>query len=134
VPGGEPPDPAGPYGPTYHFIPGDHPIWDDVPTTGAPQHKEKRVLSKLWLLSTGERLAKSFVQGYIAFWTLSAGFGNTPTEVTGAGAFDLLFTWDNVKAGVVMAVFSMGTSFLSTGLGPDKNSPSLVVTETKPTV
>jgi hypothetical protein len=90
---------------------------------------------KLWLLSTGERAAKSFVQGYLAFWTLSAGLGNTPAETSSnAGAFDLLFTLNNLKAGVVMAVLSTGTSFLSTGFGPDKDSPSLVVTETKPAV
>ena len=92
------------------------------------------MLSKVWLLSTAERLAKSFLQGYIAFWTLTAGLGNTPAEVASSAAFDSLFTWDNVKAGVVMAFLSVGTSLLSTPFGPDKGSPSLTVSENPPTI
>jgi hypothetical protein len=92
------------------------------------------MFSKVWLLSTGERLSKSFVQGYIAFWTLTSGLGNTAADVPNAGAFDTLFTFDNVKAGVVMAVLSAGTSFLSTPFGPDTGSPSLTVSENPPTI
>ena len=92
------------------------------------------MFTKVWWLSTLERLSKSFVQGYIAFWTLTSGLGNTEANVPNAGAFDTLFTWDNVKAGVVMAVLSAGTSFLSTPFGPDRDSPSLVVSENPPTI
>jgi hypothetical protein len=92
------------------------------------------MFSKVWLLSVGERLGKSFVQGYIGFWTLTVGLGTTPANVPNAGAFDLLFTMDNVKAGIVMAVLSAGTSFLSTPLGPDTGSPSLTVSENPPTI
>jgi hypothetical protein len=90
--------------------------------------------NRVWLLSVAERMVKSFVQGYVAFWTLAAGLGNTPTDQPNAGAFELLFTMNNVKAGVVMAFLSLATSIGTTGLGPDKNSPSLTVTETVPTV
>ena len=88
---------------------------------------------KQWWLSTGERMAKSFVQGYLAFWLLAAGLTNSSADQPNADAFDLLFTWDNVKAGIVTMVLSLATSFASTPLGPDKNAPSLVVTETRPT-
>lgn len=92
------------------------------------------MLGKVWLLSVGERLSKSFVQGYIAMWTLTSGLGGTAADVPNAGAFDTLFTVDNVKAGVVMAVLSAGTSFLSTPFGPDHESPSLSVSENPPTI
>lgn len=89
---------------------------------------------KTWALSVAERAVKSFVQGYIGFFTLTAGLGSTTADVPNASAFDALFTWDNVKAGVVMAVLSTGMSFLSTPFGPDDNSPSLTVSENPPTI
>ncbi len=94
------------------------------------------MFTKVWLLSTGERLTKTFVQGYLAFFLLASGLGNGGVDnvSTGTGAFDLLFTMNNVKAGVVAAVLSFLTSLASTPIGPDKESPSLVVTETPPTI
>jgi hypothetical protein len=90
------------------------------------------MFSKIWWLSTLERFAKTFVQGYMAFWLLSAGLTDSSAEAN-AAAFDLLFTWNNVKAGVVTSALSLAMSFASTPFGPDGDSPSLVVTETKPT-
>jgi hypothetical protein len=92
------------------------------------------MFTRIWLLSTGERLVKSFLQGYLAFFMLTSGLGNTPADVAGPDTFNLLFTMDNVKSGAVMAVLSFLFSIASTPLGPDKNSPSAVVTETPPTV
>jgi hypothetical protein len=92
-----------------------------------------KVFSKIWWLSTLERAAKTFFQAYIGFWVLAAGLGSTPTEVPNADAFDLLFTWDNVKAAVVVTVLSLASSVVSTPLGADKSAPSLTVTETVPT-
>ena len=91
------------------------------------------MFTRTWLLSTAERLVKTFLQGYIAFWTLTAGLGDTPAEVARADAFDTLFTIDNVKAGLVMAVLSLATSIISTPFGPDNAAPSLVVSENAPT-
>lgn len=91
------------------------------------------MFSRIWWLSTIERLGKTFVQGYAAFWMLAAGLGDTPAGVPNADAFDVLFTMDNVKAGAVMAALSFFTSVASTPLGADKAAPSLTVTETVPT-
>jgi hypothetical protein len=92
------------------------------------------MLTKVWLLSTGERLIKTFLQGYLAFFMLASGLGNTPATVGSAGVFNLLFTMDNVKAGAAAAVLSFLTSVASTPVGPDKESPSMVVSENPPTV
>jgi Putative lactococcus lactis phage r1t holin len=92
------------------------------------------MFSKVWLLSTGERLVKTFFQGYLAYFLLASGLGNTPATVGSSDVFNLLFTMDNVKAGAVAAVLSFLTSIASTPVGPDKESPSTVVTENPPTV
>lgn len=94
------------------------------------------MFTKTWLLSTGERLTKTFLQGYLAFYLLAAGLGNGGVDnvAKSTNAFDLLFTMNNVKAGAVAAVLSLLTSIASTPLGPDKNSPALTVTETPPTI
>jgi hypothetical protein len=92
------------------------------------------MLTKVWLLSTGERLLKSFFQGYLMFFMLASGLGATPATVGSSDVFNLLFTMDNVKAGAVTAVLSFLTSVASTPVGPDKESPSVVVSENPPTV
>jgi hypothetical protein len=93
------------------------------------------MFSKVWLFSTGARLAKTFVQGYLAFFLMASGLGNGGVDnaAVNTGAFDLLFTMNNVKAGAVAAVLSFLSSVASTPVGPDTNSPSLTVTETRPT-
>lgn len=72
-----------------------------------------------------ERAAKTFVQAYLAFWLMRAGLaGDT---VPDADAFDVLFTLDNAKAGVVGVALSVAFSFGSKRLGPDPNSASVVL-------
>lgn len=91
------------------------------------------MFSKLWWMSTLERLAKTFVQGYFAFFTMVAGAATGPVDdVSNVTNFELLFTMNNVKAGLVAAAISFFMSMGSTPLGPDKGSPSMVVTETTP--
>jgi hypothetical protein len=90
------------------------------------------MFSKVWWLSAAERAGKTFLQAYLTFWIMVAGFASGAAQVN-ADAFDLLFTWNNVKAGVVGLALSLATSVGSTKLGPDSNAPSLTVTETKPT-
>lgn len=93
------------------------------------------MFTRLWFLSTAERAVKTFVQGYLATFFLLAGLGSGPVDdYPGADTFDLLFTWNNIKGGVVAAFISFLMSIGSTRLGPDKDSPSLVVTETEPAV
>lgn len=91
------------------------------------------MFSKVWWLSTIERLVKTFVQGYVAMWFLVAGLTNPTFDQPNAGAFDVLFTMNNLKAGVVAAALSFVTSLASTPFGADKGAPSLTVTETPPT-
>jgi hypothetical protein len=75
---------------------------------------------------TAERAGKTFLQAYLAFWMLTAGLGDTGAEAGGnPSAFDLLFTWDNVKAGVVALALSIVTSLASKPVGPTE-SPSVV--------
>lgn len=91
------------------------------------------MFSKIWWLSTLERLGKTFAQGYFAMWMLTAGLGNTSASVPNAEAFDTLFTMTNLKAAAVMAALSLFTSLASTPVGADHSAPSLVVTEVRPT-
>lgn len=90
------------------------------------------MFTKVWFQSAAERGVKTFLQGYFGFWFLVAGLGDTSAAVPGPDAFDTLFSMDNVKAGVVMLALSVGTSVVTTRLGPDKNSPSVTVIETVP--
>jgi hypothetical protein len=94
------------------------------------------MFTKVWLSSTVERFTKTFVQGYLAFFLMASGLGSGGVDNVGVntGAFDLLFTMNNVKAGAVAAVLSFLSSVASTPVGPDTNSPSLTVTESKPAV
>jgi hypothetical protein len=91
------------------------------------------LLNKVWWLSVAERMAKTFYQAYLAYWILVAGLASGVADNSNASAFDLLFTWNNVKAGIVGVALSFVTSVATTHVGPDDNSPSAVVTETKPT-
>jgi hypothetical protein len=92
------------------------------------------MFTKVWIKSTGERLVKTFVQGYVTVWLLVNGVTD-PSGITDPGsAFDTMFTANNLKGGAVAAFLSLVTSIASTGLGPDNNSPSLAVTETHPTI
>ncbi len=79
-----------------------------------------------FVAKTAERMAKTFVQFYLGYWFLTLGLLNTAAAVAGPGAFDTLFTVDNVKAGVVGLALSLATSIGTKGLGPDKDSPSMV--------
>jgi hypothetical protein len=87
---------------------------------------------KKFMKDLAERAGKTFLQAYLAFWLLQAGLGGTPAEQPGSDAFGLLFTMDNVKAGVVALAFSIVTSLGSRPLGPDSSSASLVVSTDDP--
>lgn len=91
------------------------------------------MFSKVWWLSTLERLGKTFLQGYIALWLLTAGLTNPTFDQPNTGAFDTLFTMNNLKAGIVAAALSFASSVASTPFGADNSAPSLTVTETPPT-
>lgn len=65
-----------------------------------------------FVLDAGERAGKTFLQLYLASWALAAGFLNTNSDVPDNSTFNLLFTMDNVKAGVVGVAFSI---FMSVG-------------------
>jgi hypothetical protein len=82
-------------------------------------------MNKAFLVRTAERAAKTFLQAYLMFWMLQAGLGDTTAEHPG-DAFDLLFTWDNVKAGVVALALSVASSLISKPVGPSPDSPSVV--------
>lgn len=70
-----------------------------------------------FLKKTAERALKTFFQGYFAFWLVNP---VAPVE------YDTLFTEANAKAGVVALALSIATSIGTKGLGPDKDSPSVV--------
>lgn len=77
---------------------------------------------KQFIRDVVERMSKTFFQAYFAAWTLIAFVG---TGLGNAGAFDSLFTMNNVKAGVVGAALSFFTSIGSRPVG-DQDSASLV--------
>ena len=79
----------------------------------------------LFVRDAAERLAKTFMQFYFGFWLLTAGLLNTTADIGGsAGAFDTLFTVDNLKAGVVGMALSLATSVASKPFG-NKEDASL---------
>jgi len=68
--------------------------------------------SSQWWQDATERAVKTFLQAYLAFWMVAAQVAGDQSEM-----FDTLFTWDNVKAGIVGLVLSLGTSALSKARG-----------------
>jgi len=79
---------------------------------------------KKFLLDAGERAAKTFAEGYITMWFLTAGIAKD--DIKGSSeAFDTLFTLNNLKAGVVATALSLAASLLSRKKGSDA-SASLV--------
>jgi hypothetical protein len=90
--------------------------------------------TKKFLKDLAERAGKTFVQGYLAFWLLTSGLGDTPAEVPTASGFDTLFTMDNVKAGAVALALSVASSVLTKRVGPDSTSASMVVATSDPTL
>lgn len=78
-----------------------------------------------FLLRTIERAAKTFAQFYFGLWLLRLGLLNADISAPNADAFDLLFTIDNVKAGVVGVALSVATSVGSKPFG-DPDDPSVV--------
>lgn len=67
-----------------------------------------------YLADLGERAGRSFIQGFLGLWLANP---SQPVE------FDTLFTVNNLKAGVVMAVLSIGMALLGKGVGnPDSAS------------
>lgn len=79
---------------------------------------------KKFIVDTAERGARTFGQFYLGFWLLSAGLLGTGADAN-ADAFDLLFTWDNVKAGVVGLALSVATAIGAKPFG-DKDSASVL--------
>lgn len=79
--------------------------------------------SKVWWEDTVERALKTFAQGYLGYWVMvsqiAPGDGADPTMA------DTLLTVDNVKAGAVMTVLSLGSSYISSWRG-NVDSPSLL--------
>lgn len=63
------------------------------------------MFSKVWVQDAGGRLARTFIQGYAAFWAVAGQSYNT------------LFTSDNLKAGVVAAAISFFMSMGATQFG-----------------
>lgn len=72
-----------------------------------------------------ERAAKTFGEFYLGSWVLAAGLLDTNFDVPNASAYDLLFTTDNAKAGVVGLALSVFTSLGSSRIGKE-DDPSLV--------
>lgn len=79
-----------------------------------------------FLKKSAERAAKTFVQAYLLVWTVKAGYLDVGVAVPHSDAFNVLFTLDNVKAGIVGVALSIATSVGSKGIGPDSSSPSVV--------
>lgn len=74
-------------------------------------------MTRRFLLDAAERAAKTFAQAYFGLWLLRAGLADADVAEPRAAAFDLLFTIDNVKAGVVGVALSVATSFGSRPFG-----------------
>jgi hypothetical protein len=73
--------------------------------------------TRRFLLDAAERAGKTFAQAYFGLWLLRAGLGDAELAEPRAAAFDLLFTLDNVKAGVVGVALSVATSIGSRQIG-----------------
>lgn len=86
---------------------------------------------KRFLADAAERAAKTFAQFYFGCWMLRAGILDADLATPNAGAYDLLFTADNVKAGVVGVALSIATSLGSKRLGAD-DSASLLPADIDP--
>jgi hypothetical protein len=83
-----------------------------------------RETTRRFLLDLIERAGKTFIQTYLATWILLAGIGDD-VGAGGSGAYDTLFTLNNVKAGVVGVALSFATSFGSRSVGR-RDSASIV--------
>lgn len=59
-------------------------------------------MTKRFLLDAGERVAVTFVEGFLTVWLL---FGDSQA--------DQLFTWTNVKGGLVAGALAAGKSLLA---------------------
>ncbi len=87
--------------------------------------------TKRFLADLGERAGKTFAQFYLGSWLLAAGLLNTDFDTPNAGAYDLLFTLNNVKAGVVGVALSVATSIGAKKLGAG-DSASLLPADVDP--
>ena len=81
--------------------------------------------TKRFLADGGERAFKTFWQFYFGLWTLRVGLFDTGVAEGHVAAFDLLFTWDNVKAGVVGVALSFASSLASKRAGADDSASLL---------
>jgi hypothetical protein len=70
-----------------------------------------------FIQKTAERAAKTFIQFYLGSWLFLSGE---------AADFEHLFTMENVEAGIVGIALSVATSIGTKGIGPNKESPSVV--------
>lgn len=68
-----------------------------------------------WLYETGDRLVKSFVQGYVTSWLVFKG-----------PQYDTMLTLTNLKAGAAMAGFSLAMALGFKQLGADHSTSQLV--------
>ena len=75
------------------------------------------IKSSKWWEDAIERAGKTFFQAYLAFWLVAAQVADNQAEM-----FDTLFTWDNVKAGVVGVALSLASSVISKGRGNPKSA------------
>lgn len=82
--------------------------------------------SKKFVVETLERASKTFLQAYMLAWTVKAGILDIGISVPSNASYDVLFTWDNVKAGVVGVALSLATSVGSKPIGADKDGPSIL--------
>lgn len=83
-------------------------------------------MSTSFVKKTAERMGKTFLQFFFGAWMLKAGLLGTELAQPGIASFDLLFTVDNAKAGVVGLALSLATSLGTKNIGPDPDSPSMV--------
>lgn len=77
-----------------------------------------------WMRDTAERAARTFVQGYTAFWLVSV--GASTSDAPNPDYFDTLFDVDNAKAGAVALVFSIITSWVAKPVSATVSPASLV--------
>lgn len=68
------------------------------------------MFTKVWFQDMAERAARTFIQGYAAFWAVAG------------QSYDTLFTLDNVKAGVVATALSLFMSMGASQVGNRANA------------
>jgi hypothetical protein len=83
------------------------------------------MFSRKWLYDAAERMGTTFVQFYLGFWLLKVGLFDTSVSDGSADAFDLLFTSDNAKAGVVGLALSLAKAVGASQIG-SRNTASLL--------